>query len=140
MPNERAVDLDPAIWDAIADLIGRSIPGREITFGKVVRRDVPRKLIWLDEFGDLSIPLAYFSQSFSYYDTEPTGVATAGQPIGKRKIKNTSLPKQENTQLQTEIIVPRLGQIAVVLNTRAAKRFPICVGVIQSKGYWQGEV
>jgi hypothetical protein len=135
----RADDLAGEIWSAISDLIMRSIPGREITFGKVIKRDAAKKLIWVEEFGDLSIPLVSFGHSFAYFDTEPTGVATAGQPIDKQTVRRSD-PTGNNPNFATQIIVPRVGQMVAILNPRGSRRFPMCVGVFQSKGYWQGEV
>jgi hypothetical protein len=133
-----ATELSPEIWNAISDLMHRVVPGREITFGKVVKRDRIKKLIWLKEFGDLSIPLCYFTNSVHYFDTVPVGVVTSGQPV------NTELRERKDPDLNlthqrywTKVQTPRVGQMAVILNSRGTDKFPICIGVIQSKGYWK---
>lgn len=132
-----ATDLTPEIWNAIADLVGRSQSSREIYFVKVTKVDKKKNLVWAKDFGDVAIPLVSHLYGFSYYDTVPHGNAVAGQPIGTQKIK-----RQDKTDKKpvyhTHIIAPKKGQLIVVLDPWGAKRFPICIGVIQSKkGFWE---
>lgn len=123
-----ASDLAPEIWNGIADAIDESRANREIVFGKVVKRDEANKLIWLQEYGGLAIPLAALTFGFAYYDTDQNGAVT-------KKEDRTGT----NDSFHTKIIVPRIGQMAVILDPGGQHRFPICVGVIQSTNYWQGE-
>ena len=125
----KADELSPSVWNAIADGLERARNGgRQVTFGKVVKRDTRHKLIWLEAYGNLAIPLAAFAFGFAYYDTDNTGHVI-------RREDTTD----KNTNFQTHIIVPHAGQTAVVLDPGGLKRFPICVGVIQSTNFWQGE-
>lgn len=134
-----ATDLSSEIWNAIADLVQHSQTAREIYYVKVTRVDKKKKLVWAKDFGDLAIPLVAHSYSFSYYDTEPTGNVTSGQPVTTKKTLKTD-KLQENPVYRTEIVTPKVGQLIVVLDPWGVKRFPICVGVIQSKtGFWEGE-
>lgn len=121
----RASDLSPAIWNSIADLVQRSQSSREIFFCKVTRADKVRKLVWTDDFGGTAIPMVAHTFSFSYFDTTSSDVQKRDDP--------------DNPAHQTQIIVPKVGQTIVVLDPWGAKRFPFCIGVIQSKsGYWEG--
>lgn len=116
-----ADSLHSQVWNAIVEMIQRQQLSREIAFGKIIKRDVVNKLVWLEEFGQTAIPIAAFDMKLSYYDTTETGDVT----------KRTE---------QSELVMPRVGQVAVVLNQSGNHRFPVCVGVIQSKSgtYWQG--
>ena len=123
-----ADDLSPDVWNGIAREINRAQAPREIYFGRVQKRDELRRVIWLEEYGNLAIPLVAFAFGFSYYDTDETGQVN--------KKEDTS---GTNTAYQTRLLVPRVGQTAVILDPGGQHRFPLCVGVIQSNGYWQGE-
>lgn len=123
-----AQELSPRIWQGIADEIDRSRAPREIVFGAVVKRDTAKKVIFLEQYGSLAIPLVTLTFGFEYYDTDAAGIV--------QKKADTS---ETNQAFQTKIIVPRIGQIAVVLDPGGQHRFPLCVGVIQSTGFWQGE-
>jgi hypothetical protein len=124
----RADELHSDIWNRIGTMIDRTRARPEIRFGKVVRRDERRRLVWLEDYGDLAIPLVAFHFGFSYYDTDETG-----QP------QLRSDPSGDNTSYQTKLLVPKVGERVVILDSGGAKRFPFCVGVIQSSEYWQGE-
>lgn len=126
--SNTADELSPDLWRAIADGIDRSMPPREIVFGRVVKREELRKLIWLEEYGNLAIPLVAFAFGFAYYDTDATGA-----------INRKADPTGTNEAYQTTLLVPRIGQTAIILDPGGQRRFPLCVGVIQSRGYWQGE-
>lgn len=123
-----ATDLSPEIWNGIARAIDQGQALREIVLGTVVKRDDVQKLVWVAEFGDLAIPLAAFASGFSYYDTDVAGVV-------QKKEDTTGT----NDALKTKLITPQVGEIAVVLDPGGQHRFPVCVGVIQSTGFWQGE-
>lgn len=133
-----ANSLSGNVWNAIYDAVARIVPPREITFGKVVRRDQAKRLVWLEEFGDLAIPLVYFGYTFEHFDTEPTGNVVAGVPMPTIKTLRRDTT-QTNPHYQVTVMVPAVGQMVAILNPRGTKRFPMCVGVIQGKDYWQGE-
>jgi len=134
-----ATDLSRAIWNGIADLVRRNKGHREIYFARVIRSDQGKNLIWVKELGDRAIPLVAHHYSFSYYDTVPTGNVTEGQPVNTVKQKRED-KTNTNTNFRTKIICPKKGQIAVILDPWGARRFPICIGMIQSStGYWEGE-
>jgi hypothetical protein len=117
MPST-ATDLAPALWNAIADEIRRQQSSREIFFVKVTKVDTKRKIVWADDFGSMGIPLVTLPFQFDYYDGTPTGV-----------IKKTAIP---------EVMTPKVGQTIVVLDAWGAKRFPVCIGILQSKpGFWE---
>lgn len=135
-----ADNLAPEIWNAIAREIERNANPREIFFAIVTKRDSDKKLIWVDDFGSLAIPLVGFQRTFSYLDTVVDSVDTGtGAPSAHAAWRGDKT--QVNDAYNTQIVVPQVGQIVVILDMWAAKRFPICLGVIQSSaGYWQGEV
>lgn len=115
-----ATDLAPAIWNAIADEIRRQGSSREVFFVKVTKVDTKRKIVWADDYGSIGIPLVALSHQFDYYDTNSTADV---------------IKKPDNA---TDIVTPKVGQTIVVLDPWGARRFPICIGVIQSKpGFWE---
>lgn len=118
------------IWNAILEAIRSEQMPREITFGKVHHRDVANMVIWVEEFGDTAIPLAAFESGFAYYDTDATGA------VNKRYDASDGDPAYK-----THLIVPRVGQTAVIANPWGNGRFPVCIGVLQSTpgSFWQGE-
>lgn len=122
------IELPSGVWNAIYEAIRKAIPPREVTFGKVVKSDAAKQLVWLAEFGDIAIPLVYHTASFEYMDTDETGVM---QLRGDKT--------QKNERFHTQVIVPKIGQTVCVLNPRGQGRFPMCIGVIHGHGYWQGE-
>lgn len=128
----QADGLSPGLWNAIADLVSRQAAPSEISFHPVKRRDVAKKVIWVDEFGETGVPLAAFDFSFSYYDTQNDGTTL------KRQDKTAGLT---DPAYHTAVVVPRVGQTVAILNPAGNRRFPVCVGVIQSSpgAYWQGE-
>lgn len=120
-----ANDLSAPVWNAIADLVQRSQLPREVYFCKVTKIDRARQIIWTEDFGAIGIPMVAHTFSFAYYDTTPTDVQHRDDP--------------GNPAFQVKIVMPKVGQVVIVLDPWGAKRFPICVGVIQSKsGYWEG--
>ena len=125
-----ADSLAPNLWNAITELVMRGASAREITIGRVTKRDTVNKVIWLEEFAETAIPLVAFDYSFAYYDTDNTGA------VKKREDKTDTDPAY-----RTKMLVPKVGQQVVILDMWGNRRFPVCVGVIQSKlgSYWQGE-
>lgn len=122
--------LTPALWNAIADAISRALPGRNMSFGRVIKRDVTDKVVWLEEFGETAIPLCAFDSSFAYYDTQQDGT------VKRREDKGDT-----DAAFRTKMLVPKVGQLVVIIDLFGNRRFPVCVGVLQSKlgSYWQGE-
>jgi hypothetical protein len=133
-----AGNLSSNVWNAIYDAIARSAKPREITFGKVVKRDATKKLVWLEEFGDLAIPLVTFGFTFEHFDSVPLGNAAPGNPWDTTKVLRRDTTGT-NPHYQVKIVVPKVGQLVAVLNPSGTRRFPMCVGVVQSTDYWQGE-
>lgn len=122
-----ASDLAKGIWNGIADLVQRSQSAREIYYVKVTKSDPLKLLVWADDFGDTAIPLVAHNSSFAYFDTTNTGTSI------KREDKSNA-----NPLFQTHLICPKVGDLIVVLDPWGAKRFPICIGTIQSrKGFWE---
>lgn len=107
-------NLTDADFQAIYDAILAEIPQSEVVYGKVVKRDAAKGLVWLKEFGDQPIPLVGFNGHAKVYDTTPTGVR-----MRKAKILHE---------------VPKKGQLVVVLRQLGSRRLPKCVGVVLSKG------
>lgn len=134
-----AHNLSRQIWNGIADLVGRNRGQREIYFVKVARADAKKNLIWVKDFGELAIPLVSHGYSFAYYDTIPVGNVTSGQPVDTNFIRRED-KTNTNKNFQTEVICPKKGDLVVVLDPWGAKRFPVCIGLIQSSsGFWEGE-
>ncbi len=100
-------------YDAIFEEIRRGIPPHEVTYGKVVKRDEKKKLVWLKEYGDQAIPIVGLRQKVTYYDTTPTGV------------------KKREAVVEPE--VPKLGELVVVLRQMGSRRLPKCLGPVLSR-------
>jgi hypothetical protein len=101
----------------VQDLIENGAMPSEVVYGRVVRRDEHKKLIWLKEFGDQPIPLVAMRAKVKIFDTTPTG-----------------------TQIKTaEVIyeVPKIGELVVVLRQLGSRRLPKCVGVVLTPGGFQ---
>lgn len=123
-----AHNLSPRIWNAIARLAEQYREPRQVYFCNVTKIDKTRKLIWVEEFGSLALPLVGFGYSFMYYDTQPSGSQT--------KRGDTS---QKNDAYHVEIIMPKIGQTVAIVDPWGAKNFPFCIGIVQSKtGFWEG--
>lgn len=124
----QATDLSHDVWNAIADLIGRSGASRQVYFVKVTKADTAKLLVWTEEFGDTAIPLVAPTFKFAYFDTLQDG--------SKQKMEDVT---EKNDIYQTHIICPKSGDDVVVIDADGSRRFPFCIGVIQSKsGYWEG--
>lgn len=127
MGQNVATDLTNDLWNAIADLVSRSVAPREVYFVKVKKSDTKQLVIWTEEFGDIGIPLVALPTSFVYYDTLANGT------VAKREDRTGT-----NPLFQTKVVCPKPGETVVVLDPTGAKRFPICIGVIHSKsGFWE---
>lgn len=86
--------------------------GEYFVTGKVIKRDVPNKLVWLAEFGDQPIPLVGYDYQINYYDTTSTGAV-----VPKKAIASPMLPK--------------IGQTVVVARELGSRRLPRLLGVLQ---------
>jgi hypothetical protein len=125
----RATDLDPALWNAIADFVTRSTNEREIAFSVVTRVDTQLKHIFCEDFGDLAIPLVGFRTTFAYLDTDASGTA---QWRGDKS--------QTNDFYYTQLVLPKVGETAVILDLAGAKTHAICIGLLLSEpGFWEGD-
>jgi len=132
-----ANDLGKNVWNGIADLVRRSQSPREVYFVAVTKADKTRNLVWAKEFGDVAIPLVGFLRSFAYYDTVPTGVSGATVTTEKQKRSDAT---NKNANYLAQVVCPSVGDLIVVLDPWGAKRYPICVGTIQSRsGFWEGD-
>ena len=107
--------LSDADWNSIYTAIAKAIPPNEVVYGKVVKRDEKKKLIWLKEFGEQPIPLVGFNGTVTVYDETAQGV--------KKKV------------VKVEPQVPRVGELVVVLRQMGVRRLPKCVGVVLSRGF-----
>lgn len=124
----RATDLSRSIWNAIADLARRSQSPREIYFSEVTRVDAVSQLIYAADFGDVAIPLVAFDRAIAYYDTVPTGVAgsTVNTQVERREDKTHT-----NKNYLSQVVLPKVGDVVVVLDLWGAKRFPVCIGLLR---------
>ena len=121
----RATSLSRSIWNAMADLSRRSSSPREVYFSEVTKTDSERGLVWCKDFGDVAIPLLVSAQAFAYYDTVPTGVS--GSTVTTR-VERREDATHSNANYLTKAVVPKRGEIVVVLDAWGAKRFPVCLG------------
>jgi hypothetical protein len=115
-------------WNLIRDMILSFIPPKTMSFERIIKRDATKLLIWTKEHGKTAIPLVDFERGFAYYDTQPTGNLV-------KKADDTHM----NPNFLTKLITPKVGQTAVILEPWGNLRFPVCLGVILSKGHWAGE-
>lgn len=126
-PTLRATGLSRSIWNGIADLARRSQSPREIYFSEVTKTDEVRRLVWAKDFGDVAIPLVAFASWFAYYDTQADG-----------SVQRRDDPTHVNENFRTHVVMPRRGDVVVVLDPWGAKRFPIVVGTFLSvAGAWE---
>lgn len=100
--------------NTVQRMIDTAIRPSEVVYGKVIRRDEARKLIWMAEFGDQAIPLVGFEGLFKVYDNG--------------SVKHVRIKHE----------VPKVGQTAVVLRQMGSRRLPKCVGIILSPSGFQG--
>jgi hypothetical protein len=129
----KATNLSRAIWNAMADLARRSQAPREIFFSEVVKADAISNLVWTKDFGDVAIPLVAFEYAFAYYDTQPTGNVTAGQPVKTKSVRREDVT-HKNANFKTHVICPSVGDLVVILDVWGVRRFPVCIGLLQATG------
>lgn len=124
--------LSPGIWNAIVELVERQAAPGEISFHTVKKRDTAKRILWVEEFGETAIALVSFEYSFAYYDTQADGTT-------KKRYDATA--DESDPAFRVKIVMPRVGQTVAILNPSGNRRFPTCIGVVQSQpgSYWQGE-
>jgi hypothetical protein len=122
-----ATRLSHDIWREVLREIERAKPRSEVTYGRVIKRDVKNRLIWLAEFGDTPIPIVAFTQKIRYYDSETTGAT----PTSGAALPNTVKIREAIVEIE----VPQIGQVAVILRQLGVRRLPKCLGIIQSTGF-----
>jgi len=102
---------------AMVEKIVTQTAGRKSDYfitGKVLKRDVTNKCIYMAEFGDQPIPVVEHNYTVTYYDTNNLG------KVVKKKAK-------------IEVEVPKPGQLVLVAREMGQNRIPRCLGVIQGK-------
>jgi hypothetical protein len=123
-----ADNLSPAIWNAIADQITRANAQHEIVFALVTKADPTYHVIWVDGFGEMAIPLVGFHTSFSYYSGTGSSTVWKGDPT------------QTDPAYQTKVVMPKVGDVAVILDLAGTKTYPVCIGIILSKPpFWEAD-
>lgn len=125
-------------WNMIRDLILSLIPPKTLSFEKVIKRDDVKHVIWTKEHAKTAIPLVDFDRGFAHYDTQPTGNVVAGVPMPTKLVKKED-KSHTNPNFLTQVITPRVGQTVIILEPWGNLRFPVCLGVILSKNFWEGE-
>jgi hypothetical protein len=111
--------LNERDWASIYGAIEQSIPPSEVVYGRVLRVDKVRKLIWLAELGSTPIPIVGFRYTVTVYDE--------GATTTTRKTYHV------------EPDVPKVGDLAVVLRQMGTRRLAKCVGIVMSTGFVTGE-
>lgn len=99
--------------------------------GTVIKADPVKNIVWLDEFGDQPIPMFTFDYDVKYYDTQPTGVVTSGQPCPIKL-----MPKKAVLTPQC----PKVGDIVLVARQHGSRRLPKCLGILRSRDFIIPEV
>lgn len=123
--------LPHEIWAQIYEEIEARIPPRELTFGKVLRRDTNKKQVFTEEMGTTPIPVVAYNLDGKYYDT----AVPAGTTYGTT---GTTIPLQ--TTLKTfktndlKVRVPEIGDTILIAMIGGQRRLPYCIGVIQGVG------
>lgn len=110
-------------WKSIQNFVNARIAeqGEYFTQGKVIKRDVVNKLIWLKEFGDQPIPLVAFNYQVKYYIVDAAG---------------KTVPRQtKEFSKDVQVSVPQVGEVVLVARMMGSARLPKCLGVIQSTKY-----
>jgi hypothetical protein len=113
--------INQAMWREIQRFVTSlmSQQGQAFTQGKVVKRDVANKLVWLREFGDQPIPLVAFNYQVKYYVPDTSG---------------NQVPKKTKVG-EVDVLVPEIGDTVLVARHLGSRRLPKCLGVIQSTNY-----
>jgi hypothetical protein len=130
--------IDNHEWNAIRDMIQQLLPAESVVFDRVTKRDTVDKLVWTKEYGNLALPLVSFQYGFAYYDTQLTANPTNTFPVRSHQVRREDLTNQ-NVNFKTRLIVPKVGDMVVILDRYGVKRHPVCIGVTESKNFWVGE-
>jgi hypothetical protein len=78
---------------------------------------------------------SYFSLSNISFDCG-VPLAPASNTTQLQKREDTT---QTNPAYQTEIVTPNVGELVIILDPWGVKRFPVCIGTVQSRvGFWEG--
>lgn len=125
-------------WNAIRDMIQQLLPAESVVFDRVTKRDTVDKLVWTKEYGNLALPLVSFQYGFAYYDTQLNANPTNALPVRSHQVRREDLTNQ-NVNFKTRLIVPKVGDMVVILDRYGIKRHPVCIGVTESKNFWMGE-
>lgn len=107
---------------AVAEKVARRTSGRRSEYfhtGVVSKRDEKNKLIWLKGEND-PIPIIDFEHEVKYYDTDEDG-----KLITRKAVVQT--------------VVPKVGQPVLVAYQMGVSTNPRCLGVIQSKNWFESE-
>jgi hypothetical protein len=113
-------------WNSIRTFVERicsDISGRREQYfatGKVSKRDVENKLIWVKGFSDDPIPVVGFEYEVKYYDTDADG--------------NVNVKKA-----RVSPVVPHIGQTVFVAYEMGVSRLPRCLGVVQGTNWVTSE-
>jgi len=124
MPN----NISNKEWDTIYESIERMQRGSEFVQGKVIKRDPVKNLIWIDNMGDIAIPIFAFDYIVKYYDKyiNPDYIfGSAGAPKYVTEAKEAIV----------SVICPQLGDTVLVVKHYGSRILPKCIGVLKSSGY-----
>jgi hypothetical protein len=107
----------------VGRLIGRR---RDPFFSAIVtKRDTDNNLIWIKEIPDQPIPLVGFDYEITYYDESPRGTGGGGS---FKTYKKTAKAK---------LMVPKVGEVVLIVREMSYDGHPRCLGVIQSTNFIQ---
>jgi hypothetical protein len=109
-----AIEEWPSITAAISKAVSKI--GTSHVQGKVVKRDVERGLIYMNEFGAQPVAMVGFDYEVKYYDTQPDGTVEVKKVIVKP-------------------MLPKVGQTVLVAKLLGSRRIPRLIGVIQARDY-----
>jgi hypothetical protein len=119
-----------SIRTAVEAIVREVIGGRADYFisGDVVKRDVEKKLVWIEELGSQAIPVVAFDYTVRYYDMQPTG--SAGAYAGSQTVAKTAT---------AQVVIPKVGDNILVVCERGNRRLPRCLGKIQGRDWFTVE-
>lgn len=114
-------------WVGILNEIQKAQPPGTIVQGKVTKRDLKRKVLFMKEFGTTPIPLIAFNYEVNYFDVQPFGSTPAqGVAMPKKRFAKKVIAKPQ---------LPKVGDTVLVLRHFGSRRLPKCIGIIQSKNF-----
>jgi hypothetical protein len=106
-------------WASIRALVQRMVGhgGKDNFFSaRVVKNDVAKKLVWVQELGNQPIPLVGFDYSVKFYDTNASGTVLPQTAVASPK-------------------VPDVGDTVFIVKEMGAQSLPRCLGTIQGRGW-----